>query len=208
MNNRNRFVGKAPKIKKKQRAVEGATDKDIITLCTQCALCCKGFFFSCVRVDRRKKKKIEKLGMPTHKITHADYALNQPCSGLSGEACTIYAARPEKCVEYHCLIAMQVMVGIINLKHGEKIISDVKKQIQWFSKQTQLMPIKNGERLNPYDFMHAYLKKARSLNKKGKLSKYDNTYAIRVFEYLKIIDRYFRKTGLIGKYATFIKQIR
>lgn len=179
----------------------------VTTLCKQCALCCKGCLFSYVRIDRKEKRKIEKLGMPTRKISKNDYAFDQPCPGLLGEACTIYAARPEKCAGYHCLIAKQVMVGIIDVKDGEKLISVVKKQLKWFSRQTKFLSVKNRDGLSPYDFLRAYLKKAHSLHKKGKLSKYDQMYAKKVFEHLELIDRYFRETTLLGKYATLTRML-
>jgi Fe-S-cluster containining protein len=71
-------------------------------LCAACGMCCDGTMFQIVRMQPGDKPAVlSRLGL---KIRCRDgaYSMEQPCSALRENGCTIYAQRPVRCRLFNC----------------------------------------------------------------------------------------------------------
>jgi len=99
------------------------------TLCTRCGLCCDGSLFADVELAGLwEGAGLEVMGLETEEDDADGCLLLQPCGGLRGRRCGIYAQRPECCRTFECHLLREVRRGALSLAQaGEQIAETLKK---------------------------------------------------------------------------------
>lgn len=81
-------------------------------LCTACGMCCDGTMFQIVRMQPGEvPAELGRLGLKI-RCRSGEYHMEQPCSALKENRCTVYERRPVRCRLFNCQ-----QLG--RLKHGE-----------------------------------------------------------------------------------------
>lgn len=79
-------------------------------LCTHCGLCCDGTLFSEVELGGPgEATRLEALGLAIEEDDRP--LLLQPCAGLAGRRCSVYAHRPGSCRTFECRLLQDVRSG-------------------------------------------------------------------------------------------------
>jgi uncharacterized protein len=85
------------------------------SLCTQCGLCCTGVIFADVELrDEKEATAMECLGLEIEE-EEGRALLIQPCRGLRGRKCGIYAHRPDCCRSFECKVLKDFQSGEISV---------------------------------------------------------------------------------------------
>lgn len=85
------------------------------SLCTQCGLCCMGVIFADVELrDEKEATEMECLGLEIEE-EEGRALLRQPCRGLRGKKCGIYAHRPDCCRSFECKVLKDFQSGEIGM---------------------------------------------------------------------------------------------
>jgi hypothetical protein len=85
-------------------------------LCTRCGLCCDGTLFADVELaGRAEATRMEALGLDVEGDEGRRPLLVQPCAGLKGTRCTVYAHRPGCCRTFECRLLADVRAGEVTL---------------------------------------------------------------------------------------------
>lgn len=84
------------------KSIPPAGDMDGNALCRKCGLCCRGVWFSHVKLDESEIEPARRLGLPIEMVD-GQSQFQQPCVLHDGKGCTVYQTwRPRRCVEYRC----------------------------------------------------------------------------------------------------------
>jgi Fe-S-cluster containining protein len=71
-------------------------------LCTACGMCCDGTMFQIVRMQPGEvPAELGKLGLKI-RCRDGEYYMEQPCSALRENRCTVYERRPVRCRLFNC----------------------------------------------------------------------------------------------------------
>ncbi|OYW75420.1 MAG: hypothetical protein B7Z37_13445 [Verrucomicrobia bacterium 12-59-8] len=71
-------------------------------LCTACGMCCDGTMFQIVRMQPGDvPAELGKLGLKI-RCRDGEYFMEQPCSALHENRCTVYERRPVRCRLFNC----------------------------------------------------------------------------------------------------------
>lgn len=84
-------------------------------LCLACGLCCRGVWFTEVKLDDAEAEKAGQMGL---KLEQKDggQCFVQPCPKHDGKGCSIYGTwRPTPCVQYRCALLEQLESGSLPL---------------------------------------------------------------------------------------------
>ena len=80
-------------------------------LCAACGMCCDGTMFQIVRMQPGDvPAELGKLGLKI-RCRDGEYFMEQPCSGLRENRCTVYEQRPVRCRLFNCQQLGQVERG-------------------------------------------------------------------------------------------------
>jgi Fe-S-cluster containining protein len=72
-------------------------------ICTACAMCCNGALYDEVPTQEAERRALALLGFEFH-TSGADVVFDQPCRMLVERCCTVYAARPQRCRAFRCVL--------------------------------------------------------------------------------------------------------
>lgn len=93
-----------------------ATPSPAARLCTQCGLCCDGSLVADVELrGEREATRLEILGLEVEEEGDG-FVLLQPCRGLQGRRCAVYADRPECCRTFECRLLAAVGRGTLGVE--------------------------------------------------------------------------------------------
>ena len=96
-------------------------------LCTRCGLCCNGSFFADIELSGpREATRMELAGLEVED----DSLLLQPCAGLKGSRCSMYAHRPKCCRTFECLLLQRAKRGQISIATATRQIDDTLMLVQ------------------------------------------------------------------------------
>ncbi len=71
-------------------------------LCAACGMCCDGTMFQIVRMQPGEvPAELGKLGLKI-RCRNGEYFMEQPCSALRENRCTVYERRPVRCRLFNC----------------------------------------------------------------------------------------------------------
>lgn len=183
-----------------------STALDASQLCQECGLCCTGLLFEYVSFSDQELKNV-KLGSYKTKES-GKRSLPHPCQFLDGTTCGIYIDRPSRCRSYACISRQQVLNGEKGLEEGRARVTDIQHLLD------QLVPI--SKQVSGDDFRDIGFRKfcekfiktiERKLNKDIMPSEQEQKAVLLCFEIVKIIDRHFRKTSRLNKFAQLVTGI-
>lgn len=176
-------------------------------LCKECGICCDGTLFSSVVVYHDEPAVLENAGVSVYKKSGGRFKFDQPCPCLSDNQCSIYPTRPKKCRTFSCGLQRKIMNGSMSLLAGLEIVATVKRQSEQLSEQLGPAKPETSKALNLRDHLTSYCKKVAGRGERGKLTLREQTKVSRIFEHLKLIDRFFHETSLLTKYGALIQNI-
>lgn len=177
-----------------------STAHDASTLCQQCGLCCTGLLFEYVSFDDRELANVDVTNIRVKEP--GKKTLPHPCQFLDGSSCGIYVDRPRKCRSYACTSREQVLNGEKTLEEGRAVVSEIQGLLG------ELVPLSKDTLGHDYrktgfrKFAEAFAKSIdKKLRKNVVPSELEQKTVTLCFEIIKIIDRHFRKTSRLNKYA-------
>lgn len=95
------------------------------SLCTRCGLCCNGMLFADVELrDAEESLRVESLGIECDEEDGHELLI-QPCAGLEGTRCGVYAHRPECCRTFECRVLKDYLAGRISLAEGLGLVAEM-----------------------------------------------------------------------------------
>jgi len=102
------------------------------TLCTRCGLCCDGSLFADVELaSNDEASALEVMGLDIEDDDQGDGGLLwQPCRGLKGKRCSIYAHRPDCCRTFECRLLQDVKRGKVGVDPAKKRIAQALREIE------------------------------------------------------------------------------
>lgn len=183
-----------------------STAHDASNLCQQCGLCCTGVLFEYVSFGEHELQSVE-LG--SYKMKESGkQSLPHPCQFLDGTSCGIYVDRPSRCRSYACISRQQVLNGEKVLDEGSALITEIQTLLM------QLVPIAQEVSGQDYrdvgfrKFCEKFIKSIETkLNKEIMPTELEQQVVTLCFEIVKIIDRHFRKTSRLNKFAQLVTGI-
>ncbi|MFM1941291.1 MAG: hypothetical protein RI897_273 [Verrucomicrobiota bacterium] len=106
-------------------------------LCLNCGLCCNGVLFRDVELQAEDNPaRLGELGLPLKirrtkptKTAPATTIIStpQPCRGLFGTRCTLYAERPLRCQQFDCALLLEVRAGRTSTDQALRTIRTTRK---------------------------------------------------------------------------------
>jgi uncharacterized protein len=101
------------------------------TLCTICGLCCDGTLFADVELGgEAEAARLTLLGLETESDDSDVGLLSQPCRGLQGTRCGIYAHRPRCCRDFECSVLQDARSGAVSPERAAELIADARRRIR------------------------------------------------------------------------------
>ena len=94
------------------------------SLCLACGLCCDGTLFTAIPLQGD-----ELVPLPVERTPTGAHRLQQPCAGLRGLACTVYAQRPRACRQYRCLLLVALEADEVSLADAQATIVGLRAQL-------------------------------------------------------------------------------
>jgi len=177
---------------------------DANSLCIECGLCCVGTLFSHIKVSPDEIEQVEDLGIRLHERGD-ETVFGLGCSCFKEGSCSVYEARPQKCVSFFCKLNKSVENGIIGLKESLKVVETVKKYTDLII--NSIIP-KDAAALHNSNYrliLIEYHKKSTQINARHKLTHANKKNIQLIFEQLKLIDHYFDNTLLLKRYDELIQ---
>ena len=90
-------------------------------LCMQCALCCDGTIYDTVRIKDEDRTHLARNNI-TIEMTEEQEHIHQPCQGLCGKTCSIYATRPRTCRNFKCFVLERLENGSITFDRAKSLV--------------------------------------------------------------------------------------
>jgi Fe-S-cluster containining protein len=187
---------------------EGSSAFDASNLCQSCGICCDGTIFSYVKTYPEEIEKTKKLGLSVYKNKEGFYSFDLGCPKYKNGCCSVYLDRPQKCESFSCKLHHDVMNGTVKYADSLKIVGLVKKHTQWVRDEILVKGTENKKELNYRVMLFDYLMAAKAKNEKSELTPTDVFRIKRIFEQIKLIDRFFEESSLLRKYASLIQSIK
>jgi len=187
---------------------EGSTAIDANILCQECGICCDGTLFSFVKVYPEEMVKAKELGIPVYKDANGRHVFDQACPCFKNGNCSTYLQRPKKCQSFSCKLQKDVMNGAIKFNDALKIVELVKKHTGWVRDAIVSKTEATKKDMNYRLMLYDYHKAAAGKNLRGELSENDEGRIKRIFEQIKLIDRFFEDSSLLRKYADLIQSFK
>lgn len=185
---------------------EMTTAHDASNLCQQCGLCCKGLLFEYVSFGERELKNVE---VGAFKVKESGKkALPHPCQFLDGTSCGIYADRPSRCRSFACISRQQVLNGEKTLDQGSVIVAEVQRLLAQLGSIGDEAPDVDYRTVGFRKFCEKFAKSIdKKLNKRNMPTETEQKVVSLCFDIIKIIDRHFRKTSRLNRYAQLVTGI-
>lgn len=176
------------------------------TLCQQCGLCCAGLLFEHVNFRENELQNIE--GVAFKVIEPGKKALPHPCQFLDGTRCSIYVDRPSNCKSFACVARREVLNGKLALNDGAALVQQIKAYLLQLNPIALELTNSSISELGFRDFCAQFIKTMEKKVRNGTLPSQDEQAAVKVcFEAVKIVDRHFRKTRRLNKFADILLSI-
>jgi len=150
----------------------------------------------------------KELGIPVYKDLNGQHIFDQACPCFKNGNCSAYLQRPQKCHSFSCKLQKDVMNGSIKYDDGLKIVELVKKHTEWVRDAIVSKTKPNKQVMNYRLMLYDYHKVAAHRNARSELSATDEVRIKRIFEQLKLIDRFFEDASLLKKYADLIQNFK
>lgn len=173
-------------------------------LCQDCGVCCMGILHSYADLDDKDEARARAAELPLRQTKKGVFFFVLPCPRLKDNRCSIQAQKPAVCSGYHCIIQRQVMNASVPLEEALSVIASLKKLARKLRAQINVPHQRNSEDLNLYHFLHGYPDKVAKVRVTRALSAAEHAFINDAFEYAKLVDRYFRKSSLLTKYADLV----
>ena len=102
------------------KPIPSTGDIDGNALCRRCGLCCRGVWFSHVKLDDGEIESARRLGLPIDMVNgHAQF--QQPCVLHVGKGSTAYQTwRPRPCREYRCSLLNRFDSGEVTFDEAQR----------------------------------------------------------------------------------------
>lgn len=102
------------------KSIPSTGDRDGSALCRTCGLCCRGVWFSHVKLDGSEIESARRLGLPIEMVNgHAQF--QQSCVLHDGKGCTAYQTwRPRRCMEYRCSLLNRFDAGEVTFDEARR----------------------------------------------------------------------------------------
>ena len=98
-------------------------------LCVTCGMCCDGTLFHIVRMQPSDSVgALNVLGLNLKK-KKGQNCIEQPCSMLKQQQCSIYAGRPERCRLFECELLKRLANESITEANAAITISEARRQV-------------------------------------------------------------------------------
>lgn len=98
-------------------------------LCVTCGMCCDGTMFHIVRMQPSDSVgALNVLGLKLKK-KKGQNCIEQPCSMLKQQQCSIYAGRPERCRLFECGLLKRLANESITEANAAITISEARRQV-------------------------------------------------------------------------------
>jgi len=113
-----------------------AEDSAIIAsrLCAACGMCCDGTMFQIVRLQPGDKPaELGRLGLKI-RSRPTGFHMEQPCSALRENRCTVYEARPARCRLFHCQQLLRVESGASTEDEARAMILQTRATVEKVSR--------------------------------------------------------------------------
>ena len=102
------------------KSISSAGDRDGGALCRTCGLCCRGVWFSHVKLDESEIESARRVGLSIE-IVDDQSQFQQPCVLHDGKGCTAYQTwRPRRCVEYRCSLLNRFDAGEVTFDEARR----------------------------------------------------------------------------------------
>lgn len=183
-----------------------STAHDASNLCQQCGLCCTGLLFEYVSYREHELRNVEVINPKVREP--GKLTISHPCQFLNGTSCGIYVDRPSKCRGYACTSRQQVLNGEKTLDQGSAIVNQLQLLL------ADLAPLSmevTGQNFRNTGFRKFSERFAKSIDKKLRKDEMptaqEQQTVVLTFEIIKIIDRHFRKTSRLNKFAQLVTGI-
>ena len=113
------------------------------TLCQACGLCCQGQLYAWVSLLPQEVALAE--SWPVEMVRHeAASGFKQPCGCFQDQRCTVYAQRPQTCVNYRC----QLLRGLGQGEITQAVALERVAQARGLFEKLQLqLPSATGKRI-------------------------------------------------------------
>ena len=183
------------------------TALDANALCMDCGMCCSGTLFSYVSLKKDEHKNLDPSKFAIYEKSRGKFAFKQPCSCLSGNTCEAYLTRPSTCRNFFCILQRKVMNGSISLRDGRKIISATKSHAAYLRQSIHGPLHTPTPNINLRSFLDAYLEKAKAFKDDAPDLRAQKDYIHRIFEYVKLVDRFFQETSLLTRFASLVQRV-
>lgn len=182
------------------------TAQDASQLCQQCGLCCTGLLFEYVSFGERELQNVE---VGAYKVKEpGKRSLPHPCQFLEGTACGIYVDRPSKCRSFACISRQHVLNGTKTLDEGSAVVTETQALLAQLASIGQKTSDLDYRSIGFRKFCEKFAKSVeKKLNKGIMPTEVEQNVVLLCFEIIKIIDRHFRKTSRLNKYAQLVTGI-
>jgi len=93
-------------------------------LCLSCGLCCDGTLFTAIPL-----LPDDAVPLPVQTSDTGARTLPQPCAGLDGCTCTVYAQRPRACRQYRCLLLVALEADEVSLDDAKQTVAGLRERL-------------------------------------------------------------------------------
>lgn len=109
-------------------------------LCQACGLCCRGIWFSHVKLDDKEVAQAQRIGLPVE-VSDGSAGFQQSCVLHNGTGCTAYQTwRPRRCVEYRCLLLNQLDAGEVSFEDALRHVTEARAMADRVQGEAGLLP--------------------------------------------------------------------
>jgi Fe-S-cluster containining protein len=99
-------------------------------LCTACGMCCDGTLFQIVRMQPGDSPaELGRLGLKM-RCRDGEFFMEQPCSALRENCCTVYEKRPARCRLFHCQQLRRVESGDAQEAEAMAMIVETRELVE------------------------------------------------------------------------------
>jgi len=110
------------------------------------------------------------------------------------------------CKRFRCVVQRQVTNGTTPFEEVRAIVATTKTLTDKLRAAISASP-GGGPQSNLYAFLRTYPDKIRAIRAKRALSPAEQAFIADAFEFVKLMDRWFEKTSLLGKVADLVIEL-
>lgn len=99
-------------------------------LCTACGMCCDGTMFQIVRMQPGEvPAELGRMGLKI-RSRGGEYYMEQPCSALKDNRCTVYERRPVRCRLFNCQQLGRLQTGETTEAEAMELIVETRALVE------------------------------------------------------------------------------